>query len=148
MSRLYRHPALPGRALAVCAVASVLLSATSSLAQEIEAVGEPARDAVAPMGSANPQTSIAATPLSAASLDDLYGTGASDAASVAVSDQMLQASDTGNALISGGAINSGALTLSGGAFGNFNGVGNFVFNTGNNNTLQGSINITVLTPSK
>jgi hypothetical protein len=41
---------------------------------------------------------------------------------------------------------SGNVTLENGAFNGFNGVGNFVFNTGNNNNLQGTLSVTVLAP--
>jgi hypothetical protein len=42
---------------------------------------------------------------------------------------------------------TGNVTLESGAFNGFNGIGNFVFNTGNNNNLQGTLSVTVLAPA-
>ncbi len=61
----------------------------------------------------------------------------------ALTTQTLSASVSGNQ-INAGTIQSGAVSFDKGAFSGFNGVGNFVINTGNNNILQGSLSVTVV----
>jgi hypothetical protein len=60
-----------------------------------------------------------------------------------LTDQNLSGAANGNSLnaesIESGAVNFGANAL------NFNGIGNFVINTGNNNVLQGSLSVTIVT---
>jgi hypothetical protein len=58
--------------------------------------------------------------------------------------QQLTGSTSGNT-VTAGTITSGDVSFSEGALDGFNGVGNFVINTGANNTLQGAINISVVT---
>jgi hypothetical protein len=58
--------------------------------------------------------------------------------------QQLTGTTSGNT-VTAGTINSGDVSFSEGALDGFNGVGNFVINTGANNTLQGAINISVVT---
>ncbi|MET0338435.1 MAG: hypothetical protein ABW063_11840 [Caulobacter sp.] len=65
-------------------------------------------------------------------------------ASVALSEQHLSATNTGNS-VSGQTVISGEVNFGPGSLQNFNGVGNFVVNTGANNNLQGAINITIVT---
>jgi len=62
----------------------------------------------------------------------------------AVTDQTLAATNTGNQLNVAGNLANGALTVQSNAFGGFNGVGNFIMNTGNQNNLQGSLNVTII----
>lgn len=61
----------------------------------------------------------------------------------AISDQTLAAENHGNT-VAAGTINNGAINFNSGALQGFSGLGNFVINTGNNNTLQGSLSVTVL----
>jgi hypothetical protein len=61
----------------------------------------------------------------------------------ALSQQDLTATSTGNSVV--GNIATGQVTFAAGALGNFNGIGNFVVNTGANNIVQGSINLTIAT---
>ena len=61
----------------------------------------------------------------------------------ALSNQTLNATVTGNQ-ITAGSVQSGAVTFANGALSGFNGIGNFVINTGNNNVLQGSLSVTVV----
>lgn len=64
----------------------------------------------------------------------------------ALSHQELTATSTGNT-IQATDLNmvSGDVNFDAGSLGNFNGIGNFVINTGANNVLQGSINVTIAT---
>ncbi|HYF22244.1 MAG TPA: hypothetical protein VD929_02495 [Caulobacteraceae bacterium] len=64
----------------------------------------------------------------------------------ALTTQTLTAASTGNT-VNGGTVGSGAVAIGEGAFSGYSGIGNFVVNTGHNNTLQGSIGVTVaITP--
>lgn len=82
--------------------------------------------------------------LSASDLADLSG-GASPSG-VAITKQTLTAVNSGNSL-NADSITTGDVSIGPGAFNGFNGVGNFVFNTGNNNNVQGSLSVTILTPA-
>lgn len=76
--------------------------------------------------------------------DDLGSTRAgADTAYAAVTDQTLSAVNSGNA-ITAASVTTGAIGFGAGALSGFNGVGNFVMNTGNNNNLQGAITVNVL----
>ena len=75
--------------------------------------------------------------------DDLAGM--SGGASVAVTNQNLSAVNSGNT-VSANTLTTGDVTLQSDAFSGFNGIGNFVINTGNNNNLQGSLSVTVIAP--
>lgn len=60
--------------------------------------------------------------------------------------QVLTATNTGNS-VTGDTVNSGQVNLGSGAFSGYDGIGNFVINTGHNNNLQSSMNVSVvLTP--
>lgn len=61
-----------------------------------------------------------------------------------VTSQTLTGSSSGNS-ITAQSYASGAVTFSAEALDGFNGIGNFVINTGANNTLQGAINVSVVT---
>jgi hypothetical protein len=61
----------------------------------------------------------------------------------ALSQQDLTATSTGNSVV--GNIATGQVTFAPGALASFNGIGNFVVNTGANNIVQGSINVTIAT---
>jgi hypothetical protein len=78
---------------------------------------------------------------------DLAATsGGASPANIALSKQTLTALNTGNQ-VNGDSIVTGNVNIDPGAFNGFNGIGNFVFNTGNNNNLQGSLSVTILTPA-
>lgn len=81
--------------------------------------------------------------LSASDLAELSG-GASPTG-IAISSQTLTALNSGNQ-VNASSVVTGDVTLQAGAFNGFNGIGNFVFNTGNNNNLQGTLSVTILTP--
>jgi len=60
--------------------------------------------------------------------------------------QVLTATNTGNS-VTGDTVSSGQVNLGSGAFSGYDGIGNFVINTGHNNNLQSSMNVSVvLTP--
>ena len=54
--------------------------------------------------------------------------------------QSLTATTT-NTTLTAGTVTSGAVNFSNSAFQNFNGIGNVVVNTGNNNVIQGSLQV-------
>jgi hypothetical protein len=60
--------------------------------------------------------------------------------------QVLTATNTGNS-VTGDVVGSGQVNIGSGAFSGYDGIGNFVINTGHNNNLQSSMNVSVvLTP--
>ena len=79
------------------------------------------------------------TPLA---LDELDGISAEGAVTNVVTNQNLNATNSGNTIIAG-TVQNGDINFSGNALIGFSGVGNFVTNTGNNNNLQGSISVVV-----
>lgn len=83
------------------------------------------------------------SPVSTADLADMSG-GASPSG-VAITNQTLTALNAGNT-VDANSLVTGDVTLQTGAFNGFNGIGNFVFNTGNNNNLQGTLSVTIITP--
>ena len=58
--------------------------------------------------------------------------------------QQLSGSTSGNT-VNAGTLTSGDVSFGAEALDGFSGIGNFVINTGANNTLQGAINISVVT---
>jgi hypothetical protein len=61
-----------------------------------------------------------------------------------LTNQNLSGVSNGNSL-NAESIESGAVNFSANALNGFNGIGNFVINTGNNNVLQGSLSVTIVT---
>ncbi|MEQ1809222.1 MAG: hypothetical protein ABL889_04820 [Terricaulis sp.] len=60
--------------------------------------------------------------------------------------QVLTATNSGNS-VTGDVVSSGQVNIGSGAFSGYDGIGNFVINTGHNNNLQSSMNVSVvLTP--
>ncbi|MGQ0532382.1 MAG: hypothetical protein ACT4OF_06795 [Caulobacteraceae bacterium] len=57
--------------------------------------------------------------------------------------QVLTATNTGNT-VAGDVVSSGQVNIGSGAFAGYEGVGNFVINTGHNNNLQSSMNVTIV----
>jgi hypothetical protein len=74
--------------------------------------------------------------------DELDGISAEGAITNVVTNQNLNATNSGNTIIAG-TVQNGDINFSGNALTGFSGVGNFVTNTGNNNNLQGSISVVV-----
>jgi hypothetical protein len=80
--------------------------------------------------------------------DMLAAESAQGATNTILTEQQLNATNSGNAVIAGGAIQTGDVAFSSTALSGFAGIGNFVINTGNNNTLQGSMSVNItMTPS-
>lgn len=80
------------------------------------------------------------------SLEDMAALSGGDGVEVAViTDQTLNAVNAGNQVI-GDVVGSGQVTLGSGAFSGYSGLGNFVINTGHNNNLQSSMNVSIVLP--
>ena len=82
------------------------------------------------------------------SVSELGGTRAGDDRTdvFVVTEQSLAALNSNNS-VTGETVGSGAINLSANAFDGYNGIGNFVLNTGHNNNLQGSLSVqVVITP--
>jgi hypothetical protein len=81
----------------------------------------------------------------ALSLDEMESLSGGQGVNVEVlTRQQLSGTTSGNT-VNAGTLTSGAVSFSRDALNGFNGVGNFVINTGANNTLQGAINISIVT---
>ena len=93
---------------------------------------------VAPMPASPPDADTPA-PLAP---DELDGISAEGAITNVVTNQNLNATNSGNTIVAG-TVQNGDINFSGNALTGFSGVGNFVTNTGNNNNLQGSISVTI-----
>ncbi len=63
---------------------------------------------------------------------------------VVASDQLLKAVNSGNA-VNADTVVSGDIRIGANAFSGFDGIGNFVMNTGHNNNLQGAITVNIAT---
>ena len=119
-------------ALAACALAD-----GAALAQTAPARTDPA-----------PAISSPALARSAAPVSDAELQGLSGGQAVAINEQQLKAMSTDNSVNAIGNVTNGPVNLSAGAFSGFSGLGNFVINTGNNNTLQGSMSVNItMTPA-
>jgi hypothetical protein len=81
----------------------------------------------------------------ALSADELAAMSGGASTNTALSSQTLSALNSGNQ-VNADSVVTGDVTIASGAFNGFNGVGNFVFNTGNNNNLQGTLSVTILAP--
>ena len=81
-------------------------------------------------------------PLDLSQLHDLNGR--QGVSVIVASDQLLKATNSGNS-VNANTVGSGAITIGANAFAGYNGVGNFVMNTGHNNNLQGAITINIVT---
>jgi len=80
-------------------------------------------------------------PLNPDELSDMRG---GEATGVQFTSQNLNAVNTGNSVSAGETVDSGAVNLNAGAFNGYDGIGNFVINTGHNNNLMGSVSVNVL----
>jgi hypothetical protein len=83
-----------------------------------------------------------AAPLPASEMASLSGGEGVDVA--VLTRQQLTGTTSGNT-VNAGTVTSGTVNFSDNALSGFRGIGNFVVNTGANNTLQGAINISVVT---
>jgi hypothetical protein len=62
---------------------------------------------------------------------------------VTITEQTLTAVNNGNSVIAD-TVGSGQVNLGAGAFSGYSGLGNFVINTGHNNNLQSSMNVSIV----
>jgi len=116
------------------AAAAALLVASPALAQTTQ---PPAPEAAASAGAIADDAELAAMS---------GGTNTVTNAAIALTEQDLTAVNSGNR-ITADTVTTGAITLGGAAFSDFNGVGNVIMNTGNNNNIQTSMSVTiVITP--
>ncbi|MEZ5972182.1 MAG: hypothetical protein R3C31_10280 [Hyphomonadaceae bacterium] len=114
-------------------IAAMLASAGVASAQE-----------AAPEAAASPAPAGEAELLSSEDMDALSG--GTGVEVVVDTGQVLTATNSGNS-VTGDTIGSGQVNLGSGAFSGYDGIGNFVINTGHNNNLQSSMNVSVvLTP--
>lgn len=112
-----------------------LLSYPAALLSAAIVAASPVADAApAPVPEASAEAPMA--------LEELDATAAQGVEINTISDQDLNAVNSGNTVIAD-TISNGDISWSPGALTGFSGVGNFVSNTGNNSNLQGSISITI-----
>lgn len=118
---------------AIMVLALALAGAGPVLAQTAPPPPETAQGAAAPEIEAG-------TPMA---LDDLAAVRGQGVENTLLSEQQLSAASSGNS-ITANTVRSGDVSMAG-ALSGFSGVGNFVVNTGNNNTLQGAISVNIIT---
>jgi hypothetical protein len=107
--------------------------------------------AMSPVARAEPPPAVVASDANAVpsarplSPEDMEAATGGQGVSVEVlTHQQLSGVTSGNT-VTAGTLTSGQVTFGAGALDGFHGVGNFVINTGANNTLQGAINISIVT---
>jgi hypothetical protein len=124
------HPMKSVTQLRVILIAAALASAGAASAQE----------ATLP-APASPASADETELLSLEDMDALSGgTGVEVMIDV---DQVLTAINTGNT-VTGDTVTSGEVNIGSGAFSGYDGIGNFVINTGHNNNLQSSMNVSIV----
>ena len=89
-----------------------------------------------------PEAPVPTTDAAPMAAEDLEATAAHGVEINTISDQDLNAVNSGNTVIAN-TLTNGDISWSPGALTGFSGVGNFVSNTGNNSNLQGSISVTI-----
>ena len=109
------------------------------LAAAMQAGPEPSASTSAPAFVAAPTVTSAPGNLVAA--EDLEAVRGGEGASVSLTIQSLNAVNAG--AIEANEVSSGAITVGANAFGNFDGVGNFVMNTGHENNIQSTLSVTI-----
>jgi len=91
------------------------------------------------------QTADEAEVLSLEDMDALAG--GTGVTAIAITEQQLNAVNSGNS-VNAEVVNSGQVNIGANAFSGYSGMGNFVINTGHNNNLQSSMNVSItLTPA-
>lgn len=83
----------------------------------------------------------ASAPGGAIAADDLEAVRGGEGDAISLTVQTLNAVNAGS--IDANDVSSGAISVGAGAFGNFDGIGNFVMNTGHENNIQSSLSVTV-----
>ena len=101
-------------------------------------------DAQAPGADYSSPTTDAATAETALAPEDLADlAGQGDGPVGVLTEQTLTALNTGNSVV-GANVGSGAISIDQNAFSGFDGIGNFVINSGHNNTLQSSLSVSIV----
>ncbi|MFN3523637.1 MAG: hypothetical protein ACK4YQ_15425 [Phenylobacterium sp.] len=113
------------------ALAAAAAAAAFATGHAAEAPPEPAAPASAP--SPSPPPTLSPADLEAETAGDVN----------VMSSQQLTATNSGNS-ITADTVQSGDIALTDSAFSGFSGVGNFVFNTGANNNLQGVVSVNIV----
>ncbi len=123
-------------------VSALALLGTPGLVHAEEGPASPASAVVQPQTQVAP-TAAPSTDPAPLSLSDLDGISAgTDTSYNVITNQQLTATNSGN-MINAVTVTNGNISFAGNALSGYNGVGNFVMNTGNNNNLQGSVNVSV-----
>lgn len=137
-----RHGLLAGLAcLAVMAFAAPAGAATVEFVDN-EFIAVDAAEAPGPgYGDDGAQAPAAEAALASEDLAALAGQG--DAPVGVLTEQTLTALNTGNS-VTGGTVGSGAISIDQNAFSGFDGIGNFVINSGHNNTLQSTLSVSIV----
>jgi hypothetical protein len=130
---------LPASIFLLAGVISVACSGEAAAGAHM-ALSQTAIDAAISQTGAVGQTDALET-LNAWELSELSGEGG--VAIGVLTNQTLTAISTGNQ-ISADAVNSGSISLDESAFSGFDGIGNFVINSGHNNNLQSSLSVTIV----
>lgn len=126
-----------------------IFSAIIALALSVYAA--PALSQIAPDAAPSPAVVAPVDPVSASfepqpmSTDMLAAESGQGVSNTVMTEQQLNATNSGNSVIAGGAIQTGDVAFSTTALNGFAGIGNFVINTGNNSNLQGSISVSIVT---
>lgn len=118
----------------------------SLLRSSLLALAASALAAAAASAQTAPARTVSQPPLRgpAAPVSDAELQGLSGGQAVAVNEQQLKSMTTDNSVNALGNVTNGPVNLSANAFSGFSGLGNFVINTGNNNTLQGSMSVNIM----
>lgn len=120
---------------------------TSSMANAGAAIGNAAlgaaNSAMSAKDAATDSIFGAIAPLTGGDLGGATG-GSNIIANIAMTEQTLSATNTGNTMTVGGSLTNGPVSVDSGAFAGFNGVGNFLMNTGNQNNVQGTLNVNIV----
>jgi hypothetical protein len=77
--------------------------------------------------------------------DDLAALRGAQHVTMTVATEQAQTAISTDNSVSADSIVNGDIVIDDGALSDFNGIGNFVFNTGNNSTLQGNLSVIVIT---
>jgi hypothetical protein len=117
----------------ICLITTLLSSA--AVAAEAQSVLPAAPET--PPSQAEPRAPLSPEEMESAS-------GGQGVALQVTTQQQLTGTTSGNT-VTAGVLNSGDVSFGAEALDGFSGIGNFVINTGANNTLQGAINISIAT---
>jgi hypothetical protein len=130
----------PAALAAALLVVSLLTAGSARAGETSESAGPAPTDLHASAGAASePPPPGAVLPL-----DDLeLATAGASGDTNVFTDQQVTAANSGNSITADSVV-SGDITFADNALSGFNGVGNFIFNTGANNNLQGVVSVNVV----